>query len=221
MNNRLDRKIRDSAPTRFPNAPPRVAALPTDHRGYPVPHFTPVFNGIPDFVAADPRKITKCHRQRRCWICGQRMGRMNAFVIGPMCSVNRISIEPPSHPECADFATIACPFMSRPLAKRAHSENASEPPPGIMLTHNPGASLIWWTLRYKAFPLDGGMAFEIGAPERCIWRREGREASRKEILEAFDIGLPKLRHVAELEGPEAVADMELRLKEALDLLPAY
>jgi hypothetical protein len=87
--------------TRFPNAPPAIQALPLDRRGFPVPWFIKWFDGQPDFRVADREKMALAVRHGRCWICGKPMGRMKCFVIGPMCAVNRISSEPPSHPRPA------------------------------------------------------------------------------------------------------------------------
>lgn len=217
---KMHRKVSESAPIRFSDAPRYIQALPTDKRGFPVPYFTPIIDGVPDFTTADSRLIRRAHTWGLCWICGQRRGRMAAFVIGPMCSVNRISIEPPSHPECAEWASRRCPFLARPLAKRAEQHGFTAPPPGIMLEHNPGVTLIWWTLRYRMQPLDNGVMFDIGKPERVMFRREGRDATRAEALDALNLGLPKLRALAEEEGAEAVADMNARLAEAMKFFPA-
>src|SRR4051812_23024705 len=121
---------------RFPDAPPGIAALRVDGRGFPVPWFL-AWNGRgePDFRYVHPERAMQAIKRQCCWICGQQLGRMKAFVIGPMCAVNRVSSEPPSHPLCADFAARVCPFLSRPLAKRAplpDEVKAGDATPGIM-----------------------------------------------------------------------------------------
>lgn len=209
---------------RFPDAPPAIRALPVDKRGYPVPWFVTWIDGAPDFQLADSGKIPQAVRHSKCWICGGIMGRHKAFVIGPMCSVNRVSSEPPSHLACAEFAAQACPFLSRPLAKRPpigdlEGKPGFEMPGGLMLQHNPGVTLVWSCVRYGLIEANGGVLFEIGPPSRIQWFREGRAATRAECLEAFDKGLPTVRRIAEGEGPYAVRDLEARIDRAMHLLP--
>lgn len=210
--------------SRFPDAPPSIARLPVDKRGFPVPYFVQWIDGEPDFRVADTRRMSQCVKQRRCWICGGKLGRMLAFTIGPMCSVNRVSAEPPEHPQCAAFAVVACPFLSRPLAKRPGMEDLQEradfqDAPGIFIKHNPGVTLIWHTLSYKLFEVENGTLFKLGAPVRASWWREGREATRDEVIEGFQLGLKSLAPVAAEEGPEAVADLKKAVALALTLLP--
>lgn len=41
------------------------------------------------------------------------------FVVGPMCELNRISGEPPSHRECAEFSA-ACFWCGEQFPKQRH-----------------------------------------------------------------------------------------------------
>jgi len=45
-----------------------------------------------------------CVRHKRCWLCGQPLGKFMCFVVGPMCAINKTSAEPPSHRDCALYA---------------------------------------------------------------------------------------------------------------------
>jgi len=92
--------------------------LPIDKRGYPVPWFVEWIKGEPEFRAMDPRRLVKAINQRLCWTCGKLLFQEEVFVIGPMCAVNRISSEPPSHRECALYAATNCPFLSKPQMVR-------------------------------------------------------------------------------------------------------
>lgn len=211
--------------SRFPNAPPQIASLPLDKRGYPVPWFVPWIGGEPEFRAVDPDTILKAHREGLCWICGKKINGANAFVIGPMCAVNRVSAEPPSHLACGRFAVTACPFLSRPLAKRADtSDLPHQAPAGIMIERNPGITLIWLTrnYRYESEPGSRGRKglFRIGSPVKLEWYREGREASRVEIIESIESGLPNLRKMAELDGPQGMAEFRRQVERAVKLVPA-
>ena len=130
----------------LPPLPVRIARLPR-HRGYPVPWFVAVIDGVPDFRIVGTNKIALAHTRQLCWICGERIGSFLAFTVGPMCAVNRISSEPPSHRECAEFAAVACPFLARPHMVRREAgkpEGATEPA-GVSIRRNPGVALVWVT----------------------------------------------------------------------------
>jgi hypothetical protein len=207
--------------TRFPEAPPQIQRLPLDERGFPVPWFTPWIKGKPDFRAVYPDQSQKAHTKGLCWICGGRNIGVKAFVIGPMCAVNRVSAEPPSHLSCARFAAVACPFLSRPLAKRADvSDLNGQPPPGIMIERNPGVTLIWSTQTYRAEKHDTGLLFRIGAPIKTEWFAYGRAATRAEVVESIETGLPRLVEVAKQDGPLAMAELRKCLERAVKLVPA-
>src|SRR5437764_29347 len=98
----------------LPALPSRLKLLPVDERGFPVPWFVAWIDGKPDFRVVDQRKMAIAVSEKRCWVCGDFLGRYMAFVIGPMCAVNRVSSEPPSHRECAEFSVRACPFLTKP-----------------------------------------------------------------------------------------------------------
>jgi hypothetical protein len=201
--------------------PARMARLPINERGFPVPWFVAQIDGKWDFRVIGPNKIADAYNKKLCWLCGQRLGQYLAFVIGPMCSINRVSSEPPSHRDCAEYAVKACPFLSQPNMRRNEKgmpEGGTMAGVGIM--HNPGATLIWITKSFRPFKAGDGILFEIGPPLETLWFTEGRTASRDEIDAAFEKGLPKLRHEADRDGPAGNIELEKRYKEALKLLPA-
>src|SRR3982750_2311957 len=143
--------------------PARLARRPVSERGFPVPWFVSLIDGKWDFVNLDPNKIHEAYHRNLCWICGQPLGKFKAFVIGPMCAINRVSSEPPSHRECAGYAVRACPFLARPNMRRneAAAMNNGETVPGIMIQHNPGATLMWMTKTFKPINTPKGALFEI------------------------------------------------------------
>src|SRR5262245_26628589 len=129
--------------------PYRIAALKRDKRGFPIPAFVaPYGDGEPKFEIVSGDHFKRCVKQDRCWICGAALNRMKTFVVGPMCCINRISPEPPSHYECAEFAALNCPFLSKPLAKRVPLPGEITPPAGIMIERNPGVAALWLTKTY-------------------------------------------------------------------------
>src|SRR4051812_26745029 len=89
--------------------PAKMAHLPV-YRGYPVPWFVEWFSGVPDFRQIRTAARLAAVQQHRCWVCGGKIaGRFGyaetfAFVVGPMCALNRISAEPPSHHICASWS---------------------------------------------------------------------------------------------------------------------
>lgn len=212
--------------------PARIKRLPV-HRGYPVPWFVvwldetgkvPLVrgDGTPDFRIIAPGAVAQAVYGSRCWVCGEKMGRHKAFVIGPMCAVNRTSAEPPSHRDCAEWSARACPFLSRPHMVRREAglpdEASSEKLPGVALFRNPKAAGVWITPSYKPFDAGNGTLFRMGEPTEVLWFAEGRQARREEVQESIATGLPKLEELCHTDRDrEALA---AQVKQAERLLPA-
>lgn len=193
----------------LPEMPARIRALPVDPvRNIPVPWFTPWVNGKPEFWAMDGEKLHLAVACRLCWVCGEVLATEKVFVIGPMCAVNRISAEPPSHRECAEFSARACPFLSRPhMTRRCADDLPHVKPAGVMIERNPGVTVLWATGTYQVVRERRGVLFQIGAPLRVECYAEGRLATAAEVRESFDTGLPALAGIAEQQGPEALAEL--------------
>jgi hypothetical protein len=201
--------------------PDRIAKLPRDDRGYPVPWFVAWVNGKPDFRVIEADRIIEAVKQRRCWVCGEKLGRFLAFLIGPMCAVNRITSEPPSHRECAIFAARVCPFLTMPKMKRnerAKPEGYQEPV-GTHIPRNPGVALVWITHHFTPIRTDGGVLFQVYTPLEVLWFCEGRPATRMEVMESIESGLVFLREAADQDGPAALLQLKAQLGEALKLVP--
>jgi hypothetical protein len=86
--------------------PRRFVGRPLSPTGFPVPWFVSIRDGVPDFVNIHPQKVVEAINRKVCWLCGERLGRYLAFTIGPMCAVNRVSAEPPTHYDCARYAVL-------------------------------------------------------------------------------------------------------------------
>lgn len=211
--------------TRFPDLPSIMFNLPIDPRGFPVPWFVAWEDGKPLFPVADGAKMERAVSESRCWVCGHHLGRIRAFVIGPMCAVNRVSSEPPSHLECARFSARNCPFLVKPTMKRATDSRAYQErnlcdPAGTMISRNPGVTLVWWTLRHGIkYRGPDGVLFDIGKPHAVEFYREGRAATRQEIIDSIESGLPALESLARQDGPAAQAMLYEMHRQAMDLLP--
>lgn len=193
--------------------PKRMQGLPIDDRGYPVPWFVDWIDGKPEFRAMDPKKFVRAVKERLCWVCGEKLGVNLCFVAGPMCGVNRTSSEPPSHYECAKWSVINCPFLNNPRMVRREDElintaDARDKGAGFMIARNPGVTMLWRTREYEVFPaLNSGYLIQMGRPESVEWYREGRTATRDEVLESVESGLPNLTAIAMTQpgGVEALA----------------
>lgn len=198
--------------------PERIKVLPLDERGYPIPKFVEWIDGKPDFRIMSAKHLQACIRQNRCWICGEPMGVHKVFVIGPMCCVNRVSAEPPSHFECARFAALNCPFLSKPLAKRRDTSDVNGWSAGFMIERNPGVSALWFTRRYRPFKDGDGVLFDIGEAERVEFYSHGRRARIEEIRESVTTGLPFLENAARSEGSAALKELDRQLQRFEKLL---
>lgn len=206
--------------------PYRMTLLPTDKVGRPVPWFVAFVDGTPDFRIVGPGKLQEALRCSLCWVCGHGFsgGEDRAWLVGPMCMVNRVSSEPPSHLECATWSAANCPFLATPnmVRRERHLPEGVQDPAGIMIRRNPGVALVAVT-RYRdwrAEPDSHGFLFRFGAPKRALWYAEGRDATRAEVLASIDSGLPILREMAEKDGPEAIAELDRMHREALRHIPA-
>lgn len=208
----------------MPELPPRMARLPRDKHGRPVPYFVAWIDGEPDFRIIDPVRMNDIIRFRWCWVCGQPLGGNVAYVIGPMCTVNRVSSEPPSHRDCAVYSASACPFLTVPHMRRreARKPEGVKEPAGTMIRRNPGTTCVWITRGITTFAAPGGRLWDIGEPRQVLWFAEGREATRGEVLASIDSGLPLLRAEAEAsrEPAAALAALEAMHAAALQLIPA-
>lgn len=219
----------------LPPLPERMKSLPVSDRGFPVPWFVQWLKdgkaclpgtGTPEFRMMDFEKHVRAIERSLCWVCGQPRGSRFAFVVGPMCGVNRISSEPPSHKDCAEFSAKACPFLSMPKMVRRDNglpENVCEPG-GISITRNPGVALLWFTRSFEIVPTTPTVLFRFGDPFEVAWYVEGREATRAEVMQSVETGLPLLLATCDQEKTpkrqqEARIQLEAQRIAFMDLLP--
>jgi hypothetical protein len=74
-------------------------------------------------------------------------------------------------------------------------------PAGGMIRRNPGVTLLWHTHTYTVYRtsadpthnIGAGFLIEIGEPTGVDWYKEGRKATRDEVLESIRTGLPCVR----------------------------
>lgn len=204
----------------LPEVPKRLRRLPVE-RGYPVPWFAAFVDGHYDFRVIGPNKIAQAVREKRCWTCGDILGVNLCFPIGPMCAINRTISEPPSHFECAEWSARACPFLTQKESERRTSNLPADvvDAAGCGIKRQPGVILLWVTNSYRIMKVFNGVLFNIGEPIKTIWMREGRIATRAEVLESIESGLPILEDAAKQDGQAGINELERRKHEAYKLLP--
>lgn len=208
--------------------PDRLKNLTIDARGYPVPWFVDWITGpdgqrVPEFRAMDGRKWRDAIRLRLCWVCGQPLGRWLAFPIGPMCAINRVTAEPPSHRECAEYSIRNCPFLSEPRMVRREEgmPETAHAIGGLAILRNPGVACLWITRTYQVIADGrGGYVLTIGEPADVTWWREKRRATRAEVEASIDSGMPSLLAAARVDGPFAVQELGKQAEHAKRLYPA-
>lgn len=207
-----------------PQIPPRMRHLPLDRHGRPIPWFVAVLkDGGRDFRIAEPSKRIDALRFGNCWVCGTTVGAWSAFVIGPMCAVNRVTAEPACHRECAIYSATACPFLNTPNMRRRPVEMAGLiDPPGEMVTRNPGACLIWVTRSWQLQRTPTGPLIKLGDPAETLWFRDGRPATGDEVRAAIKSGIPTLYAAADHDDDPAVSRkmIDREVVAALQLAPA-
>lgn len=196
---------------------------PVDHRGFPVPWFVTRRDkhGRWDFTKIDKERFDEAVRHGKCWVSGTGLGAFKAFCVGPMCVINRAAGDPPVRKDIAEWSVKVCPFMTHPLARHSADNSPTTDQRGLMSTANPGVVAIYITRGYN---LRAGL-FHMGHPESVTWWRQGRPATRKEVLEAMAQGIGKLGLMAKAEDQEtgtdfAQRDLDRRVEACMALLPA-
>jgi hypothetical protein len=184
--------------------PKELIGRPIDHRGFPVPWFvsekTP--EGLWDFVHIHGEKFYQAVKFNKCFVSGEQLGKYAAFVVGPMCTINRIASDPPCKPNVGMWSATHCPFLTNPSAKRPGGDHAfvGSATPGLPQPGNPGVTAVWIT---KEWEYNRDRLFQFGEPDRVLWYTRGRLATVAEAREGFEIGAEKLMKMAVSEGAEA------------------
>jgi hypothetical protein len=194
----------------LPPIPPRMQTLPIEERGYPVPWFVQWIDGRPDFRVMDREKWVRAVRFGNCWLCGEPVGKLRTYAIGPMCAITRTTSEPGCHLDCAEFAATACPFMTLPKAQYRKVDFEHKEAAGMPIMRNPGCVALWTTIEFSTFKAHGGNSgtlIHLGEPRTVAWYAEGRAAAREEIQHSVEGGFPLLEESARAQGPHALAEL--------------
>ena len=97
--------------------------------------------------------------------------------------------------------------MVRREDEQVNNEKLRENAAGFALSRNPGVAMLWFTRQYEVFKTDNGRLIQMGEPESVEWFAYGREATREEVMQSINSGIPSLEALARLErgGLEALA----------------
>jgi len=98
--------------------PARMANLPKDRRGYPIPVIVARDRaGEPLFTVNDSRATARQRAAGTCGICGGEipLGEF-IFIGGPVSAFHPHGayIDGPTHAECATYALMVCPYLAAP-----------------------------------------------------------------------------------------------------------
>lgn len=213
-----------------PNMPSSMRSnLRRDDAGRPVPFFVEWIDGKPDFRVMNHENMGRAITEKLCWVCGRRLTRgVGTFVAGPMCVINHVSAEPPSHAACAEWSARACPFLNNPNKERRERNLPAEAgnPAGIMIARNPGVSALiesndWNIWRPSGVMGQPGLLWDFKIVG-VRWMAYGREATGDEVLHSVETGIATLKEMADLEetGRAALAKAVSKALRWLPLLPA-
>ncbi|MFI1168036.1 hypothetical protein ACH4UM_31680 [Streptomyces sp. NPDC020801] len=126
--------------------PPTVEVRPRDKRGYPVPAITPWEGEEPQFALTDHDRSAECARKRLCSVCDAFMpkgpvwrvvGAAESTAIAEALAAGRPyrnlapTLEGPGHRACMLYASMVCPYLARPNARRGLTADE----PDEMTTH--------------------------------------------------------------------------------------
>ena len=119
--------------------PYRIARLPRDRRGYPIPWN--VLRGVDDaplFTVNDQSKHFEAIRRELCPICGDRLGTWKWFVGGIRSAFDPYGgyYDLPGHRDCERFALATCPYLSLPnYLGRIDVVDPSKIPEGMVMAN--------------------------------------------------------------------------------------
>lgn len=209
----------------LPPLPKRIAQLPVDERGYPVPWFVVWLKGKPEFRIADGEKVLIALRERRCWVCGDPIGHDPTFVTGTMALINRCHGEAPCHPECAKFSALACPHLKNPNARRREAglPEGTETS-GYAVDRNPGVVVLWTCgskrAAYRPFRTGKGFLYALPDPKSLEFLCEARAATRDEVFASLQGAYLALVPKATEGGRDDTEELMRLYRVAQSLLPA-
>ena len=116
--------------------PTRIAQLPVDDRGFPIPwNVQRDKDGKPLFTVNDQAKHIQALTKDLCPLCGERNEQIRWFVGGPMSAFhpNGVYFDLPGHKDCIAYALQVCPYLAAKNYKhRIDLPDPSKLPEGVV-----------------------------------------------------------------------------------------
>lgn len=163
--------------------PARIAALPKDQRGYPIPHTVLIQDGKPNFRVVDPEKAMHAVQEKLCGICGGKLGKYMAFVGGPRSIKSRCFTDLAMHSECASYALAVCPFLAMPKFSYLNVSDDKHHVNHLVSTNRPDTFGIGITTKYKVIELQGEMIIKAGSFTRVQFWTDGKPVGATRLRE--------------------------------------
>lgn len=183
-----------SAYVKLIQPPIQLAARPQNRQGLPLPWF--ILEEYDNFKKIKTGAVDIAHQTNVCWLCGSPLLGLKAFVCEPIQAITRVTAEPTSHADCAEF-----------VAKMPYT------------TQYNSITLVWLVRTYRHVYGPKGSTFELPNPVETLWFKKGQVATRGEVLEALHKDLPFLELTARLAGPEAEDTLRANTNRAMQYLP--
>lgn len=169
--------------------PPKIAALPRDARGYPIPYIVlRDADGNAILGANDYVRVVKSIRDRLCHVCGQPLGKTVWLVGGPASALANGDHgawgDGPLHDVCMRYAMAVCPYLAhrtvKPMAeiteRRATEAGATMLPdiPGIG-----GMPVVFVAVAVRQWRVEGGPVFIAPKPyDDITYWQDGHQLRR-------------------------------------------
>jgi len=116
--------------------PARMAHLPRDKRGFPIPANVLLDDaGMPHFTINDEETRQRFIKEDRCPICAGKLHRGRWSVGGPLSAFHPDGryMDTPMHYECCAYALRVCPYLAMPsYTKRLEGRTLNARDPGTI-----------------------------------------------------------------------------------------
>jgi hypothetical protein len=160
--------------------PDRLKGFPL-FRGKFLVHYTVYVgaDGQPDFKVVHEANRIKALEERLCHLCGKPLGKLMVLIGGPLSVQNRMFMDGPMDPECAEYAAKVCPYLANP--NHGHSNAApkhSKEDDTTIIVHEdipkgrPARMAMYYTNGYdpvRVPQMDNAILIQAWAPIKIDW----------------------------------------------------
>ncbi|OIN80749.1 hypothetical protein [Mycobacterium malmoense] len=157
-------------------------------------------DGGVDFRSQHESTVQRCWREGLCQLCGTTLRRPIVFLGGPRQVAALQFDEPPLHPECAVYASQACPMVAGRIDRYATRDPVSAGPRGS-ICFEPDCDCGGWVAHPGLTPSPGGdpahdwyavyvSGFALGISEDCPGRVHSGAISPDQVLAVRHVSTP-------------------------------